>query len=118
MGNGKRILVVEDVLMMAEMVCDELVAAGFEPVGPCATVEKALRLIATSAVQAAFLDVRLRDGLSFPIAYCLRDRGIPFAFLSGSNLREFPTDLKSELLIEKPPQSGELVLALGRLLKR
>jgi DNA-binding response OmpR family regulator len=118
MGNGERILVVEDVLMLAEMVCDELVAAGFEPVGPSATVEGALRLMATSAVQAALLDVRLRDGLSFPIAYCLRDRGIPFAFLSGSDQRELPTDLSSELLIVKPPQSGELILALGRLVKR
>jgi DNA-binding response OmpR family regulator len=118
MGRSARVLVVEDVMVMADVLCDVLRDSGFEPVGPSATVDKALHLIATSTVDAAILDIRLLDGRSFPVAYALRDRGIPFVFVTGSRAEEVPSDLKNELLIPKPPERGELAEAILRLLKR
>jgi hypothetical protein len=47
-------------------LCDLLMDAGFEPLGPSATVDRALRFVATSTLDAALLDIRLLDGRSFP----------------------------------------------------
>jgi len=118
MGRRARVLVVEDVMVIADVLCDVLRESGIEPVGPSATVDKALHLIATSVVDAAILDIRLLNGRSFPVAYALRDRGIPFVFVTGSKAEEVPSNLKNELLFLKPPEPGELAEAIRRLLKR
>jgi hypothetical protein len=58
------------------------------------------------------------DGRSYPVAYALRDRGIPFVFVTGSKLEELPADLKNEPFVLKPPDPRELLLVIRRLLKR
>lgn len=97
-----RLLVVEDVPLLAEMLCSLLLDAGFTPVGPAGTVEAALQLMEATAVDAAILDIRLFDELSFPVAYALRERHIPFLFLTAHQKHDLPLDLRSSPLFEKP----------------
>jgi CheY-like chemotaxis protein len=112
---GARVLVVEDEKALAETLCDLLLDAGCEPVGPAASVAVALRLIESSRIDAAILDVRLMDETSFSVAYALRARGIPLMFLTASERGQLPVDLSDEILIEKPFKAPMLIETVRRM---
>jgi CheY-like chemotaxis protein len=110
-----RVLIVEDERLMAETLCDLLTGAGCVPVGPAADVALALRLVEKSRIDAAILDVRLTDEMSFSVAYALRARGIPLMFLTASDRRQLPVDLCDEILIEKPFKAPLLIETVRRM---
>jgi CheY-like chemotaxis protein len=112
---GARVLVVEDETLLAETLCDLLVGAGCQPVGPAASVAIALSLIDKSRIDAAILDVRLMDEMSFAVAYALRARGIPLMFLTVTERRHLPVDLSDEILIEKPFKAPMLIETVRRM---
>jgi CheY-like chemotaxis protein len=113
--TGARILVVEDETGVAETLCDLLLEGGCEPVGPAASVALALSLIESSRIDAAILDVRLMDEMSFAVAYALRARGIPLMFLTASERGQLPVDLCDEILIEKPFKAPMLIETVRRM---
>ena len=115
MRGKARILVVEDDLLLAETLSDHLLEWGFEA-APAASVDDAFCLILESRIDAAFLDVQLRHELSYPVAYALRDRGVPFLFLTSYDRLDLPPDLRSFPLVEKPFQLRALRAALRSLL--
>jgi DNA-binding response OmpR family regulator len=110
-----RVLVVEDESLLAETLCDLMRDAGFEPVGPAATVDAALRLVEQAKIDVAVLDIRLAWETSFPVAYALRARGIPLVFLSSYPRSHLPDDLGNAILIEKPFSSPLLIQTVRRL---
>jgi CheY-like chemotaxis protein len=112
---GTRVLIVEDETLLAETLCDLLLGAGCEPVGPAANVAIALSLIEKSRIDAAILDVRLMDEMSFSVAYALRARGIPLIFLTAYQRRDLPVDLSDEILIEKPFKAPLLIETVRRM---
>ena len=112
---GTRVLVVEDESLLAETLCDLMQDAGFEPVGPAATVAEALRLIGLGAIDVALLDIRLKRETSFPIAHELRKRGIPWLFLTSYAQHQLPDDLSDALVVEKPFSPSALVETVLRL---
>ena len=113
--TGVQVLVVEDETLLAETLCDLLLKAGCEPVGPAANVAVALSLVETSRIDAAILDVRLMDEMSFAVAYALRARGIPLMFLTAYQRRDLPADLCDEILIEKPFKAPMLIETVRRM---
>ena len=113
--GGTRVLVVEDESLLAETLCDLLQDAGLEPVGPAATVAAALRLIEQGRIDAALLDIRLKRETSFPVAHCLRQRGIPWVFLTSYQQHQLPEDLADAMVIEKPFSPPALVEIVRRL---
>ena len=112
---GARVLVVEDESLLAETLCDLMQDAGCEMVGPAATVAAALRLIDQAAIDVAILDIQLVREVSFPVAYALRRRGIPLLFLTSSQQRNLPHDLRDAILVEKPFSVPLLVQIVQRL---
>ena len=110
-----RVLVVEDESLLAETLCDLLQDAGLEPVGPAATVAAALRLIEQGRIDAALLDIRLKRETSFPVAHLLRQRGIPWVFLTSYQQHQLPEDLADATVIEKPFSPPALVEIVRRL---
>jgi CheY-like chemotaxis protein len=113
--TGVQVLVVEDETLLAETLCDLVLKAGCEPVGPAANVAVALSLVETSRIDAAILDVRLMDEMSFAVAYALRARGIPLMFLTAYQRRDLPADLSDEILIEKPFKAPLLIETVRRM---
>jgi CheY-like chemotaxis protein len=113
--TGVQVLVVEDETLLAETLCDLLLNAGCKPVGPAADVAIALRLIEKSRIDAAILDVRLMDEMSFSVAHALRARGIPLMFLTASERGQLPADLSDEVLIEKPFKAPLLIETVRRM---
>jgi len=83
-GSRRRILVVEDEVLIAMELCTELESRGWEIVGPAATTDEAMRLIdGPSLPDVAVLDVNLAGQLVYPLAEWLRSHNVPFLFCTG-----------------------------------
>jgi DNA-binding response OmpR family regulator len=111
-----RILVVEDEMLFAETLVGLLQDGGFSAAGPTATVAGALSIMATCAVDAAILDIRLDQERSYRVAYALEERAIPFIFVTACQRRDLPLDLRSRPLIEKPFHPPALLRTLREVL--
>lgn len=110
------VLVVEDELLIALDVMDELDMAGFEPVGPFADVSRALEFCRRRLPDCAVLDIRLRDGESYPLADWLAAQRVPVVFHSGHAQSE---ELKSRYpgagICPKPALKSNLVGLVAKL---
>ncbi len=81
---GRRVLVVEDEIMLALALEDTLRSAGGEVFGSFASAAEALASLAEGPVpDVAVLDVRLADGTSEPVAVRLAVLEVPFVVLSA-----------------------------------
>ena len=109
------VLIVEDEWLIAEDFAFVLRNAGHEVVGPCNSVKAALSTLETTAVDAAFLDVELRDERSFPVAERLMQQDIPFTFLSGHGSRELPPAMNGVRLLPKPVDHPALLVAVKKM---
>ncbi len=99
-----KILLVEDSVLVGLDFKERLLDLGCEVVGPMATVAEALQTVRTEALDGAFLNFRLRDGTSVPIAEALQEGACPFCFVTGySNPPDLPPTLRSSVLrLDKP----------------
>lgn len=113
---GKRILVVEDEMIVAMLIEDILMDGGATVVGPAARVAKALELLGTEAVDAALLDVNLAGETTTAVAEELRRRGIPFAFATGYGAAGLPDGFATQPLLQKPFQERDLQEVMARVL--
>lgn len=116
-ANGKppRVLVVEDTLALAMALCEELAANGLEVLGPAPTLDSAMAL-ACEPFDFAVLDVDLDGVKVYPLARLLRDRGAPFAMLTGYERHDLPEDLRQEAILGKPVSPDTLLAHLRRVL--
>jgi CheY-like chemotaxis protein len=81
--EGKRILVVEDEVLVAYMAEEFLLELGAIVVGPAYRVSDGLVLAEREKLDAAVLDVNMDGSRSDPIADVLKDRAIPFVLSTG-----------------------------------
>ena len=115
-SGRKRILIVEDEVMLAIDLASILEEAGFEAIGPARSVKQALMLIDGVGCEAAVVDVNLGSETAEEIAERLVKRGTPFVTISGYGHEQLPTAFKHAPLISKPIQPQRLVDELGRWL--
>ncbi|MFO1059327.1 MAG: response regulator [Dongiaceae bacterium] len=112
-----RVLVVEDVLLVAMDIELMLRGAGYEVVGPVGRLRPAVELASAAAIDCALLDLDLRGALSTPVAYALRRRGIPFAFVTGdAHSGMLPADLLDRPVLEKPLSEQRCLATVTQLL--
>ncbi len=114
---GERILLVEDEPLIAFDVADHLRRAGFEVVGPAASVSAALTLLNSQGCDVAVLDVNLGRETAAPIADALRTKSLPFVALSGYSGDQLPEIFQQAPTLTKPVDSKELVRVLRNCLK-
>jgi two-component system, response regulator PdtaR len=81
--DGRLVLVVEDEFLIAMDLELLLQEHGWRVLGPAATVDQALRLLASERPDVALLDINLRGELVTPVAEQLRARGVPFVVVSA-----------------------------------
>ena len=111
--QGKRILVVEDSLLIALDAETMLRDAGANDVDVVASAEAALSAIVANEFQAAVLDINLGRGTSLPVADELAKRSIPFVFASGySDRSTIPERFSGVRVVGKPYASATLVEAV------
>jgi CheY-like chemotaxis protein len=108
--HARRILIVEDDPMVA-LDLEEIVlglAEGQAQVALAASVREAQRALAGAAFDAALLDIDVLDGKTYELAAVLRDRGLPFAFVSGSRPEELPPALRAVPFVPKPYDPADI----------
>nr|WP_294545970.1 response regulator [uncultured Rhodopila sp.] len=106
--SGKRVLVVEDELLVALMIEDFLTEFGCTTIGPCGTVETALHAVRTHALDLALLDVNLSGERVYPVAEALAERHVPFLFLSGYGEEAIPPGHADWKVCAKPFKGAKL----------
>lgn len=113
--GGLRVLVVEDVAMLAWLVREALTGAGADVAGPVSNVALALALLAEQEVDAAVLDKNLNGETSDPIADALVAREVPFVFLTGYGSDDTQGRHSKRPTLGKPLKSNILIQTLAEL---
>ncbi|MFZ2031559.1 MAG: response regulator [Vitreimonas sp.] len=107
--KAKRVLVVEDEMLLALSLEDILNDMGIETVGPAMHLEEALALAETDPLDFAILDINLGGtARSYPVAKRLLERNVPFLFMSGYGDAGVGGEFASVPVLGKPA-SPELV---------
>jgi DNA-binding response OmpR family regulator len=115
--RGRRILVVEDDMLIAMMIEDMLTDLGCAVIGPANGLSQGQALADDGvAIDAALLDVNLGGESVFPLADRLRARGVPLIFSTGygeSGLRAIDVGCA---MLRKPYRVSDVEDALNRVL--
>jgi CheY-like chemotaxis protein len=112
---GRRILLVEDELLISCLLEDMLEDLGCTLVGPASRIDQALRLVAGEAIDAVILDVSLDQQLSYPVADALVARSIPFLFSTGYDRNRLRDGYRAFAMLQKPFHPSELAKVLTGL---
>ena len=101
--EGLRILVVEDVFSVAELIDGMLGTLRCEVVGPVGRLGKAVRLAREERLDGAILDVNLAGEGVAPVAEALEARGVPFFFATGyEGAADLPAKYHGRPSLRKP----------------
>jgi DNA-binding NtrC family response regulator len=113
--SGRRILVVEDEMLVVIMIEDMLADLGCKSVSSAATIDKALALINAQVFDAALLDVNLNGNDSHPVAEALSARGVPFVYSTGNTVQSVRDGYSDRPSLKKPFKFEELAAIFARL---
>jgi DNA-binding response OmpR family regulator len=114
----RRILVVEDEFLIAELIREVIEESGYEVVGPYGTLVEALNASRLVQADAAIVDLVLHGDLAYPIAEVLTKRGIPFGFATGRDTAATESVWEQRPCLGKPFFADELRQFVGLLLQR
>jgi CheY-like chemotaxis protein len=118
MPAPRRVLIVEDEVLVSILIEDALADLGIEVAGVAATLEEALAHAEAGNFDCAILDVHIQGKNVFPVAEALEARGVPFVFASGYGQRGVPEKYRGRPVLQKPFMTPELERALGGLAGR
>lgn len=113
--SGRRVLIVEDEVIVAFNMECEIEDAGGAVVGPAYSVAEAQRLI--EAVDAAILDININGEQVWPICDLLQSRDIPFVFASANCLdpNAVPAAYAATACFDKPVSMNRIIAKLSEL---
>jgi CheY-like chemotaxis protein len=115
-ATQRRVLIVEDEVLIALMLQDMLADAGLKVEAVANSLDAGIELATNVAVDMAILDINLNGEDVYPIAAILRGRGIPFIFSTGYGAGGVRPEFDGAPRVVKPYQQDLLVAALHRLL--
>nr|WP_040111690.1 response regulator [Rhizobium aethiopicum] len=115
---GRRVLVVEDDYDQAQDMARAIEKHGGDVVGPYPDIEAAFLALGKAAIDAAVLDIRLNAEDVFPLADVLREKGIPFFFVTGFDRDVLPKRLRKEQIIRKPIAPFEVLIEVALRISR
>lgn len=112
--KDRRILVVEDEYLIADLLASGLADAGAIVLGPVGSLGDALELIGQGAViDAAVLDVNLGGEMVYPAADKLVENAIPFVFTTGYDPLSIPSRFAGIGCCEKSSSAGGVPTAVA-----
>jgi DNA-binding NarL/FixJ family response regulator len=116
MLTGRRVLIVEDEVLIAFELCDLVADAEGVAIGPARTNREALALLDRERVDVALLDLNLADGEATPTAERLVGRGVPVLICTGGVMPRAMRSLWPHLPVHHKPVKGEdLIRTLAEL---
>ncbi len=110
---GKRVLVVEDELMIRMLLEGMLEDLGHSVAAEAGTLDEAVALATQGEFDVALLDVNLNGQPITPVVEILVERGLPFVFASGYGQRGVPDAYRANPTLQKPFQVEALAAALA-----
>lgn len=116
--EGKRVLVIDDELVIAMDLEARLSALGCIVIGPAASASAAATLIGVEEIDAALLDANLGGHRVDTLADALQQRGIPFAFVTGYGPGALPEAFRHVPVLTKPVNAQQLNETLAVLTAR
>lgn len=118
MLQNKQILLVEDDFLIARPLAEQLEDAGASVIGPAGTIEESITLIARiPTIDAALMDVNLAGEMSYPIAYDLARRGVPFVFLTAYDPSLVAARFRDVPVFAKPVEFDRVLASLETLVR-
>lgn len=115
--SSRRVLVVEDELLLALEIERVLEEAGAAVIGPVATLQQALERIRAEQIDLALLDINLGGQQVFPAAEALVKRQIPAVLTTGYSAHMVPDHLRHLQMINKPFDATALCQTMARALQ-
>ncbi|MFE1600817.1 response regulator [Methylobacterium sp. ID0610] len=107
MLSGRRVLIVEDEMLIALELSDVVTDAEGLPVGPARTNREALAILDRETVDVAILDLNLADGEATPTAERLIRAGVPVLICTGGVLPRAMRLMWPDLPIHRKPLSPD-----------
>jgi CheY-like chemotaxis protein len=114
--SGKRVLVIEDEMLVLMGLEDMITDLGCTSLAVAGTLEKALGLIAAQTFDLATVDVNLNGERSYPAAKALIEAKVPFAFSTGYGEHGVDEGYGNHPVLNKPFSGPQLVKVLTALL--
>jgi CheY-like chemotaxis protein len=111
-----RLLIVEDEYLIRLLLEDMLVELGCSIAAVASNLDDGKQAAQTAQIDLAVLDVNIDGEQVFPIADILRDRKIPFIFITGYGARGLPDQYRDSPALQKPFQARDLETALTGVL--
>ncbi|RLP22135.1 response regulator [Mesorhizobium sp. YM1C-6-2] len=116
--TAKRVLIVEDDVLLAMHLEDLLIALGHEVVGQATRIDMAMELARECDIDFAVLDINVAGTKSFPVADVLRQRGIPFAFATGYGAEGVMDGYRNYPALQKPYAQEDLERTIAQVFRR
>ena len=114
---AQTILVAEDEMFLAFDLCETVEEAGYEVDGPHAGISSAMLAFQKEKPDLAILDVRLADGVVYPLARKLEADNIPIIFHSGEySSAEMMERFPNCIALEKPCPPTQMLKAVSEAL--
>lgn len=113
---GRRVLVVEDTLLVSIEVQAALTRLGCLIAGAPARLPDALSALDDGPIDAVLLDLNINGEPSYPVAEALMQRGIPFVFMTGYQAESLEPEFQAFPCLTKPFGTDDLRRALASLL--
>ncbi|HZR72821.1 response regulator [Bradyrhizobium sp.] len=115
---GRRVLVIEDEYFLADDIVRTLTALGARVVGPFGDLEQATDIVDRDiAIDAAIVDINLRNEMAFPLARVLRSRKVPFVFTTGYDKGSIESEFQDVRLLGKPLDMRAMASELTNMIK-
>jgi CheY-like chemotaxis protein len=111
----RRVLVVEDEMLIGMLLEDMLTDLGYEVVKVVPRLKDALAAVESDSFDLAILDVHLQGESAFPVADALIARNLPFVFATGYGERGLPESYRERPVLQKPFARDDLERALQQI---
>lgn len=113
--RGKRIMIVEDEILIAMELEMSLQDAGSDVVGPFTELAQADSIQDRSVVDAALLDVNLNGDVVYPLADRLQQMDVPLVFYTGNaDYHVLEDRYPNAAIIKKPADPDALLDVLSK----
>ena len=121
--TNRRVLIVEDELLLADDMAESLREIGAAVMGPVPRRSEALAVVqdlisAGERIDIAILDFGLQGKTVLPLVELLQTHGIPFVFATGFDREMVPPEYQDVPLWQKPFDVVQLASALPPLIER
>jgi DNA-binding response OmpR family regulator len=115
---SRRVLIIEDEMLIALMLQDMVADAGFAVEGIATSLPAGIDLARSANAQLAILDINLNGEEAWPIADILRARGVRLIFSTGYGASSLKPEYEYIPKLVKPYEQANLAAAIQAAFNR